>query len=144
MTLAAIQPAPTAETIRLRTDPVRSRDAQRFADHLSQAGAQPRVAPSRDQAVRTAAEQLVASTLVLPLLAQMQDDPFRTDLFHGGSAEDMFAAQLNTHLADRIVAKANLPIVEQIYQSALGRSGLALTNPTSSRTDLAPALNTHG
>lgn len=77
-----------------------------FASHLDKA---------RRQA-REASEQLVASTLLLPLLQQMRNDPFKTDMFHGGSAEDIFGAQLDTQLADRMAASMRLPVVEQVYE----------------------------
>ena len=68
------------------------------------------------QKVRELSGILVADTFVKPLLAQLRRDPFRTDLFHGGFAEDVFAAQLNTVLAERITTKAKLPIVDTVHR----------------------------
>jgi hypothetical protein len=73
------------------------------------------------QEAREAAEQLVATTLVQPLLQQMRNDPFKSDLMHGGMAEDAFGAQLDTQLADRIVRRANWPLVERIVDTVMGR-----------------------
>ena len=75
-----------------------------------------RTAPSDEQTVRRAIEQLVAQALVLPLLKQVRQDPFKTPLMHGGMGENMFGAQLDQILADRLTGKANLPIVEAAYQ----------------------------
>lgn len=71
----------------------------------------PRV-PSRP--AREAAEQLVATALINPLLAQMRNDPFRSEFFHGGFAEDAFGSQLDTILADRVTRGSNLPIVDAL------------------------------
>lgn len=72
--------------------------------------------------VREAAQQLVASSLVLPMLAQIRDSALKSDLFHGGFTEDAFGAQLDTQMADRIVAKSNFPIVEAIYNKMVGHN----------------------
>ena len=69
------------------------------------------------QKIRELAEKLVADSFVRPLLAQIQNDPFRTELFHGGFAEDVFADQLDTILADRMTHKANFPIVDTIHRT---------------------------
>lgn len=50
-----------------------------------------------------AARQLVSSAFIQPLLAQMREDPFRSEMFHGGMGEDAFGQQLDTLLSDRIV-----------------------------------------
>jgi Rod binding domain-containing protein len=72
----------------------------------------------------TAARQLVSTAFVQPMLAQMRDDPFRSDLFHGGFAEDAFAQQLETQLADRITQKlsSGQPIDGSLPQSGSGLS----------------------
>lgn len=66
--------------------------------------------------LREAAEQLVSSVFFLPMLQQMRDDPFRTDLFHGGTGEDLFGHHLDTMLADEITTASRLPLTETIYQ----------------------------
>lgn len=80
-----------------------------------------RAAAGSDQSAATAARQLVATTLVLPLMKQMRSDPFKKSMFHGGAAEDAFNSQLDTVLADRITTRANFPIVASV-QSWLTRS----------------------
>ena len=82
-----------------------------------------RVAPSKEEQVREAAQALVASTLIKPLLAQARKDPFRTDLFHGGFAEDTFGAQLDSIVAEQITSATNLSIVEAIYDRILNTGG---------------------
>ena len=81
--------------------------------------------PARHAELREAAEQFVASALMLPLLAQARQDPFRSELFHGGSAEDAFQSQLDTILADRITRGSNLPLVDVVVEHVLNRYGQA-------------------
>ena len=78
--------------------------------------------PDKDQA-REAAQALVASSLIKPLLAQARQDPFRTELFHGGFAEDTFGAQLDSIIAERITRATKLPIVDAIYDRVLNAGG---------------------
>jgi len=72
--------------------------------------------------VRKAAQQLVASTFVLPLLKQVRNDPFKNELFHGGSAEETWGAQLDTTIADRITARSNFPMVDAVYRSIMANA----------------------
>ena len=96
--------------------------------------------PAGHRQLRQASEQFVASAFVLPLLAQMRQDPFRSDLFHGGSAEDAFQSQLDTILADRITHRANFPLVDVIVNRVLSSYGTtaraaAPSTPTPARID---------
>lgn len=68
------------------------------------------------QQVRAAAEALVAMALIQPTLEAIQSDPFRSELFHGGLGEEMFMSRLHALLAERIVRRADLPIVRAVYQ----------------------------
>lgn len=96
--------------------------------------------------VRQASEQLVASTLLLPLLQQMREDPFKSDMFHGGSTEDIFAAQLDTELADRMAQGMNLPIVEAVYQRIMRQVEVRVgaTQPAAIGPSTAGRINRHG
>jgi hypothetical protein len=82
---------------------------------------------SDKQQIRESAQQLVSSSLVLPMLAQIRESSLKSDLFHGDFAEDAFGAQLDTQLADRMVAKSNFSIVEAIYQKMVNPMGLKQT-----------------
>lgn len=75
---------------------------------------------SRDE-VREAAEGLVSVAFVLPMMKMMREEPFKTDLFHGGQGEEMFAARLDEQLADRMTRGMNLPVVEAVYERFAGR-----------------------
>lgn len=81
-----------------------------------------RAPQTRDETATTAARQLVSSTLILPLMKQMRQDPFKVSMFHGGQAEDAFNSQLDTILADRLTARSNLPIVASVEKWITRRS----------------------
>lgn len=78
--------------------------------------------PETSRTLRKAAEQLVATTFIQPMLAKMREDPFKTDLFHGGRAEEIFGQQLDTVLSERIVSKSNFAIVDAVYQTIAERA----------------------
>jgi len=84
-------------------------------------GAAARSSKGVEQEVRGAAEQLVSSTLLKPLLGLMRQDPLRSDLFHGGFAEDAFRDQLDTILADRITTRSRLGLVDAIYERIMSQ-----------------------
>jgi len=93
--------------------PREGRSPADFAEALNRAGARDRDAQG---AVREAAEQLVAHALILPLLKSMENDPFRSEMFHGGQAEKAFGAQLHEILAERMSRKSDFPLVDAIEQ----------------------------
>jgi Rod binding domain-containing protein len=84
--------------------------------------------------LRQATEQMVASAFILPMLQQIRQDPFKSDLFHGGQGEEMFGQLLDTQLADRIVKRTNFPLVESLYNEMARR----VTGVSPTR------LDTHG
>jgi len=106
---------------------------------------------SRETLVREQARKLVATTFVSPLLARMREDPFRSDLFHGGFAEDAFGAQLDTILADRIVDQMDTraaaqpgdaggaALVDLVYQHIMNQAGPAQPARTAPTGDPARA-----
>ena len=100
---------------------------QRLRDAKAQAADAGGLSPERSEQLRTAAEQLVATTFVQPMLAKMREDPFKTDLFHGGQAEEIFGQQLDTIYSERIVAKSNFSIVDAVYKMIAND---AANNPT--------------
>lgn len=119
-------------------------DAPHFSELLNpRDAAAGRTAQSDSQKVRQASQQLVSSTLILPLLAQIRKDPFRSELFHGGQAEEMFHSQLDQKLADRITSRANLPIVEAVSRSIMQKAG-QLKNKRGESGAAPSRLNVHG
>lgn len=90
----------------------------------------------RLKTLRKSIEQLVAITFIMPMLAQMRDDPFKSDMFHGGQTEEIFGQQMDTIFAERIVTKANFSIVDAVYRSIVDK------NPGLSAQ--ASEVDTHG
>jgi Rod binding domain-containing protein len=72
------------------------------------------------QQLRGAAEQLVASSFIQPILAQLRESPFAAGPFAPGLTERQFTPLLDQHLADRIVRGANLPLVDVIVERLAG------------------------
>src|SRR5690606_32577845 len=66
--------------------------------------------------LRGAAEEFVATSLLMPMMTQMRDDPFKSELFHGGFGEDAFLQQFDQLIADRMSTRMSMPIVDAIYQ----------------------------
>ena len=101
----------------------------------AQAGEAPYVSeldPERAETLRTASQQLVATTFIQPMLARMREDPFKSDLFHGGQAEEVFGQQLDTLLAERIVSRADFSIVDAVYRAIADRA----PNPQGMNTEV--------
>lgn len=103
------------------------------ADSLSPGGEDEQ---ARLKTLRKSCEQLVATTFIMPMLARMREDPFKSDLFHGGRTEEIFGQQLDILLAERIVAKADFSIVDSVYRSIAERASLP--------TEGAQGIETHG
>lgn len=74
-----------------------------------------------------AADQLVSTAFVQPLLSQLRDDPFKSDMFHGGRAEEIFGQQLDTILSERVTSSSNFGISEAVA------SHLRSASPATSR-----------
>jgi hypothetical protein len=71
-----------------------------------------------------AAEKFVASALVLPALASLQESPLRPKdgPFAMGTAERRFAPLLHAEFADRVTKAANFGLVTSIVERFAGRS----------------------
>ncbi|QNN23269.1 hypothetical protein HED60_13625 [Planctomycetales bacterium ZRK34] len=84
-----------------------------FASLIAGAGAS--ASESREQQVREAAEEFVAMAFVMPLMKMSRNDPFKSDLFHGGHGEETFGAQLDQVRAKQVAPAISKPIVDAIY-----------------------------
>lgn len=74
------------------------------------------------QQVREAAEQFVSTAFLMPLLEQARQDPFKSDLFHGGQGEEMFGQQLDQHYADTMVRGIDFPLVDAIERFVMNNA----------------------
>ena len=68
---------------------------------------------------RMAAEGLVATTFIEPILKQVRESNNTPPPFGPSSAEKQFSSLLDTKLADKIVHAANFPLVERITAQLL-------------------------
>ncbi|XAM01005.1 rod-binding protein [Phycisphaeraceae bacterium D3-23] len=78
-------------------------------------------AEKKSQEVRDAAEQLVATTFIMPLFSQLRNDPMASDMFHGGRGEAIFQQQLDQILSDRISTGAGFDLVDTVAAHFEGR-----------------------
>ena len=78
---------------------------------------------SREQQINEAAQQLVATSLVQPILDSMMKSRFREGPFAPGPVEERFMPLLNRHLSDRIVSSANFGLIESLTNQLTSRSG---------------------
>jgi len=77
--------------------------------------------PEPDDEVYEAAQQLVASAFVAPLLAQAREIAKENDMFYGGSTEDLFGQRMDQMLADKIVSSSRFPLVDAVYGEITSR-----------------------
>ena len=70
----------------------------------------------RSDPARESAQKLVGMALFLPLLKQMQNSPFKTDVFHGGRGEEVFTQQLHMTLADRLGQRMGGQLVDAVAE----------------------------
>ena len=107
-----------------------------FASVLQRAGrsgATADVAASDEDPAREAAEQYVATALVQPFLKQLNDSVFKSDLFHGGFAEDAFQQQLSQIIADRLVKASDFSLVDTIYDRVMNAAN---QTPAAGKVDV--------
>lgn len=95
-----------------------------FAAELERAAAGESQDPSKADAVRENLKQLVAETFIAPLMKMARDDPFKSDLFHGGSGEDVFGQQLDQEMTKRLGASMRLPFVDAAYEQFTRRMNI--------------------
>lgn len=91
---------------------------------LSSNAAKHGASESSKEVVQEAIEKLVATTLIQPIFSSMRDDPFRSDLFHGGLAEDMFGSQMDMMMSEQITKSANFGFVDVLRRSMMDRFNL--------------------
>ncbi|MCC5824502.1 MAG: hypothetical protein LAT64_09710 [Phycisphaerales bacterium] len=72
---------------------------------------------------REAAEQLVSTTLVLPVLKQLRESNNAAPPFGPTDAEKQFGSLLDHRLAHDIVKGANFPMVDRLARDLLRNSG---------------------
>jgi len=79
-------------------------------------------AHARKAEARKAANELVASTFIVPMLSKLRETSLAEGPFAPGTAEKRFGPMLDEKLADRIVEASNFDIVEAIAERYAGIS----------------------
>jgi Rod binding domain-containing protein len=114
-----------------------------FASVLSRAQARPG-AESRtpQQRAREAAEQLVATALVQPVLKQLRETNNAVEPFKPNSAEKSFSQMMDTELSQRIVKSRGWALVDRVADTLLKRGGIGKeSTPAARNTTLPPGAD---
>lgn len=86
---------------------------------------------TRAEQAKEAAEKLVATTFVKPILSEARKMDNAPAPFKPTQAEEMFGAMLDNTIADELVAKLNLPLAQRMTREMIDRI------PESEREELA-------
>jgi hypothetical protein len=105
-----------------------TRDASSFEAMLAAAGHRQRAEQARE-----AAQQMVASAFIMPVLAELRESSFLTGPFAPGAAERRFGPLLDQHVADRITASDRFPLIDQITDHLLTAEARSLGLAQTSR-----------
>ncbi len=73
-----------------------------------------RFQPEQIDEAREAAKQWVGIAFFQPLLEQMENDPLRTELFHGGYGEKVWSRELNSVLRERMAEASSFELADVI------------------------------
>ncbi|MDY7107797.1 MAG: hypothetical protein SYC29_04090 [Planctomycetota bacterium] len=98
-----------------------TRDASTFEAMLAAAGRRQQAGQARE-----AAQQMVASAFIMPVLADLRESPFLSGPFAPGAAERRFGPLLDQHVADRITAGDRFPLIDQITEHLLSAKARSL------------------
>ena len=107
---------PTANVQVSMTPPMRTCREEHVFPNPGAKGDAPNAAPDVAPKAREAAQQLLASALLAPLMAGVRNDPLASDLFGEGFAQDAWQQQLDSIFADRIASASGLPLVDAIVK----------------------------
>lgn len=128
---AVVRPTPPATTIAPSAggpvEPTRPADRLEFREQLRRvavraSGPEAQAIADPRAAARRSAEQMVASLFVQPLL-DMALESEAGGPFAPGQGEKTFGPLLNQRLADEIVRKARLPLVDAVVDRILTGTG---------------------
>src|SRR5690606_22146410 len=92
------------------------------ADDAHQSQQQSESEDARQAELRRNAQKLVSQTFFGPMLRQMRNSPFKSDLFSGGRGGDVFSSLFDQHIADRMAAGTNNRLVAAVVRH-LGKLG---------------------
>ncbi len=78
---------------------------------------------TRREELTRQAQKLVSQTFFGPMLKQMRNSPFKSELFDGGRGGQMFHSMMDQHLADRMSRGSGNKLVRSIVQHLEKLSG---------------------
>lgn len=91
------------------------------------------------EAIREAVEQLIASSLVLPVLATVRESNMSTGPFAPGAAERRFGPLLDQHFADRVTKGSNFQLVDAIVDRLARTYGVTTSSLTGVNLEIENA-----
>ena len=94
-------------------------DQQSFSSILARDLSKP---SSPERSARESAEQLVAISLVQPVLKQLRDSDRAAPPFAPTQAERQFRSLMDAELAQRLVRASNFPLVDRLARDLLTRT----------------------
>lgn len=100
-------------------------DNDTFRQSLASSLAQGERQKTPEQRARGAAEELVSTTLIQPILAETRKASFAAEPFGPTSAEKSFGPLMDAALSREIVRAANFPLVDRLERDMLQRANLA-------------------
>jgi Rod binding domain-containing protein len=141
---AALKPLDTSRTPHTSTRPLAPRD-------LSPEARLTKPAPTQHERIQKQAEKWVAQTFFGTLLKQMDESPFKSELFSGGRGGQAFSSLYHQQLADRVARGAGQKLVKTIVrrieakQAYLKQQTPAAkgTVPATPPVDAGSALRSH-
>ena len=101
------------------TGPLRAANTDPLAQSTKATGGQGGDVESAESTARGAAEGLVATTFIEPILKQIRESNTAPPPFGPSRAEKQFSSLLDSKLSDEIVHAANFPLVERITSELL-------------------------
>ncbi len=125
--LATLRPINESDPLAFRsllnekTAPITSRRDLFTGTELSAEFVKDNSESTRSDRARQAAEQLVASTLVKPILQSLRESNNAAGPFAPTQADKQFGPLLDAQLADKIVSASKFDLVDRLHQDMLGR-----------------------
>ncbi len=71
---------------------------------------------TKQEQLREAAGQLVATAFLLPLMAEARKSNFKSDLFGGGFAQDAMREKLDVQFAEQLAASDRFPLTDALVK----------------------------
>lgn len=111
-----------------------------FASVLSRAQTRPDKAnQTPEQKAREAAEQLVATALVQPVLKQLRETNNAAEPFKPNSAERSFGQMMDTQMSQRIVGSKSWALVDRVAETLMKRGAATSKAVTPANSTIAPS-----